>query len=250
MLRLPVSGLEVRLREPDGADEVLLREMAGSAVTMALALLPRLADGADWPALAVTDFEFLLLGLRAQILGDRLALGLVCPGCGTRVEIAVPIAAYLDGTTPRRPKDVTPDAARTGWYCCADVRFRLPTAGDQAAVIGRPDAARRLAGRCLDPAHLKGPQLRVVERAMGAMAPEVSRPIRGACPECAARVEAPLYVTRLVISELYRDAAGVYDDVDLIAQAYHWPEAEIMALPRRRRRAYAERARRARPLAA
>lgn len=80
---------------------------------------------------------------------------------------------------------------------------------------------------------------------MAAMAPEVSRPVAGTCPDCAAAVQAPLHVARVVLGELRRAAGAVHDDVDLIARTYHWPEAEILALPQDRRRAYAERIRRA-----
>ena len=89
-----------------------------------------------------------------------------------------------------------------------------------------------------------------IERVMAAMAPDVSRPIAGDCPACGATVEAPLHVARVVVGELRRAAAAVHDDVDLIARSYHWPEATILALPQDRRRAYAERIRRAQARAA
>jgi hypothetical protein len=246
MVRLPISDLEVTLREPDGADELLLREMSGSPTTVALALLPRLAGSGEWEALTVTDFEILLLGLRSQLFGDFLALGLICPTCGARIEIGFRVAAYLQGIEPRRPAGVTPHPDRPSWFRFGEASFCLPTAGDQVAVVGQPRAAHLLAQRCIDPPELGRRQLNAVERVMAAMAPEVSRPVKGNCPECSATVEAPLHITRLVISELYRVAAAVYDEVDLIAQSYHWPEPTILALPRRRRKAYAERGRRAR----
>ena len=80
---------------------------------------------------------------------------------------------------------------------------------------------------------------------MAAIAPEVSRSLTGSCPECGEAVEAPLHISRLVASELTREAAGLYDEVDLIARAYHWREADILNMPRQRRRAYADRIRRA-----
>jgi hypothetical protein len=76
------------------------------------------------------------------------------------------------------------------------------------------------------------------------MAPEISRPLAGICPSCEATVEAPLHVARIVVAELRRAAGAVHDDIDLIARTYHWPEADILALPQDRRRAYVERIRR------
>jgi hypothetical protein len=151
---------------------------------------------------------------------------------------------------PRAVAGVAPDPERPGWFRLDGAGFRLPTAGDQAAVARMAQSTRHLAERCLD-ATARAPYRRArVERAMAAMAPEVSRPIAGECPACATSVRAPLHVARVVVGELRRAAATVHDEVDLIARAYHWPEATILALPQDRRRAYAERIRRAQAHAA
>ena len=227
MTRLPVSNLEVSLRQPDGADELVLRETAGSAVSQALALLTRLSDAEDCTQLTVTDFEVLLLALRVQVLGEGWDLGFACPDCAARVEVSFHLADYLGHIRPRRPADVSDAPGRPGWHTCRGVAFRLPTACDQAAVSDLADPIRTLTERCIDPPR---PPTRVrarIERVMAAMAPEVSRPLAGRCPACGATVEAPLHVTRLVVGELTRELANLHEDVHLIARAYHWREAEI-----------------------
>ena len=250
MVRLPVSGLEAAPRPPTGSDELVVREMSGPPVARAIALARRLAGPGDWADLTVTDFEMLMLAIRVQAQGEAVDLGLTCPGCRARVEIGFRIPDFASVPTPRRPASVTPDADRPGWFRLGETRFRLPTAGDQAAVAERADAVKALIARCFDPPKPPPKDRMRIERAMAAMAPEISRPITGQCPECGRAVEAPLHVTRLVIAEIIRDAAGLHDEVDLIAQAYHWPEADILALPRVRRRSYAERIRQSRPWAA
>ena len=250
MTRLPVSGLEAALRPPTGSDELAVREMVGSPVARAIALAERLCGPGDWAGLTVTDFEVLMLAVRARTQGETVDLGLTCPGCRARVEIGFHIADFARIPAPRMPANVTPDPDRPGWFRLDETRFRLPTAGDQAAVAERPDAVRALTARCIDPPRPPAKDRVRIERAMAAMAPEVSRPIAGQCPECGRTVEAPLHVTRLVVAEIVRDAAGLHDEVDLIAQAYHWPEADILALPRARRRGYAERIRQSRQRAA
>ena len=245
MGRLPVSGLEPALRQPDGADELALREATGSVVSRALVLLSRLSDQADWSALTVTDFEVLLLTLRGQVLGEACDLGFACPHCAERVEVSFRLADYVRDIAPRRPSAVSDVPGRSGWFTCEGVQFRLPTSGDQAAVADRPDAARRLGERCIDAARPPARLRARIERMMAALAPEVSRPMSGQCPSCGALVSAPLHVTRLVVGELSREAASLHDEVDLIARAYHWPEAEILRLPRLRRQAYADRIRQA-----
>lgn len=245
MTLLPVSGLTPDLRHPNGADELALCEATGSAVSRSLKLLSRLSDRDDWDALTVTDFEVTLLQLREQVLGQACDLGFSCPLCRERVEVSFRIADFLDGIVAHRPTGVDPVPGISGWFRCAGVKFRLPTAGDQAAVEGDPNALERLLERCVAPPLPPARLRKRIERAMEAMAPEVSRPLVGTCPGCGETVSAALHVARLVVSEFVRDAASLHDDVDLIARAYHWPEAEILQLPRRRRRAYAERIRQA-----
>lgn len=254
MSLLPVSGAEVALRAPDGNDDMLLQEAGGGAVEVALALLPRLAAEPDrtrdFAALTVTDFETLLLALRAARFGPKLALAFACPACRARVEVDLRIDDYLAGVRPRAVAGVAADPQRPGWFRLDGAGFRLPTAGDQAAVAGVAEPGRHLAERCLDAAARAPRQRAQVERAMAAMAPEVSRPIAGECPACGTAVRAPLHVARVVVGELRRAAGAVHDEVDLIARAYHWPETMILALPQDRRRAYAERIRRAQAHAA
>ena len=50
----------------------------------------------------------------------------------------------------------------------------------------------------------------------------------------------PLNVPRLVMDELRARAGEVHEEIHVIAAAYHWAEAAILAMPQSRRRAYAE----------
>lgn len=243
MTLLPVSGRTPDLRHPNGADELALCETSGSDVARSLKLLSRLSEDNDWDTLTVTDFEVALLRLREQVIGQTCDLGFLCPLCRERIEVSFRIADYLESVVAHRPAGVTPDPGTSGWFRLGGARFRLPTVGDQVAVEGTPNALERLLERCfappLPPARLR----QRIERAMEAMAPEVSRALAGTCPDCGEDVSAPLHIARLVVSEFVRDAESLHDDVDLIARSYHWLEAEILQLPRRRRRAYAERIR-------
>jgi hypothetical protein len=248
---LPASGVQIALRDPGGADELLLHESHSQPIETALALLARLGgDQADWPGLVITDFEHLLLSLRAARFGPRMALGFVCPQCQARAEVNFRVADLQDSVSPRCPASVTADADRPGWYQTGEAAFRLPTAADLAAAAAASDPAAVLAGRCLGASARARSQRARVERLMASMAPELSRQIAAACPECAAAVAVMLSVPRVVIAELKREAAQLYEEIDLIAGTYHWPEAEILALPQPRRRAYADRIRRAQAKAA
>ena len=45
---------------------------------------------------------------------------------------------------------------------------------------------------------------------------------------------------QFTLRELRDQAVFIYEDTHLLAEHYHWPEAEILALPRERRLRYAQ----------
>lgn len=255
MLFLPVCGAMVEFSLPDGADDLAVLETQGSVVAQGLAILTRLARVRPkdpvaeraWSELTVTDFEYALLALRARLLGDRIACAFDCliPGCGERVEAEFRSADLLAEVRPRRPRGLIAEEERPGWFRLLGeaAAFRLPTAGDQAKVIGRAQAVQRLQELCIDPPEIGARKRARIEIAMEQLAPPVSRPIAGRCPACGGALTASLHVPRLVTAELKAAIAGVYDEIHLIARAYQWSEAGILALPRLRRQRYAERIR-------
>ena len=261
-MQLPVSGLEVKFRAPDGNDDLAILEATGGVVERALAALPRLArtkeqDNAgavnqpSWAALTVTDFEATLLGLRSFLFGDtvRCLFRDRSHQCVERMELEFSIAAFLEEVHPAAPRGVRPVEGDRIWFWMTGnddpgVRFRLPAVDDQVRVLGERRPAALLARRCIDAENIGARRLARIERAMEALAPLVSRPLKGNCPGCGQPLTVPLHVPRLVMDELQKSAAGVYEEVHAIAAAYHWDEAAVLAMPQRRRRAYAEAIRR------
>lgn len=253
-MKLPVSGMDVVFRAPDGTDDLALLESAGGPMEHALVALERLArvagresDRALWAALTVTDFEAALLGLRRFLLGDTVACVFRCTqeNCGERMAPDFSIAAFLADVNPRVPRKVESSEDRPGWFALSangdgKVWFRLPAVEDQLEVMGRPRARDLLMQRCVDAGKLKARGLGRVEHAMETMAPLVSRPLAGNCPECGAPVTMPMHVPRLVMDEIKASAAGVHEEIHTIAAAYHWDEATILAMPQSRRQMYTE----------
>jgi len=263
-MNLPVSSVKLRFRAPDGSDDLAILEATGSAVERALAILPRLVEVVGpvdqsvpmdthefWAALTVTDFETALLGLRRFLFGDTVACMFRdnSHDCRERLEVEFSITAFLADARPTAQPEVERAEGDPPWFHLSGkrkqkVRFRLPSVEDQVAVLGEPEAAVILARRCIDSPDLKPRTLAHVEQVMEGMAPQVSRPLTGQCPECDQSVTVPLHVSRLVMDELQYAAAGVHGEIDAIAAAYHWREDDILALPQRRRHAYAEMIRR------
>jgi hypothetical protein len=94
--------------------------------------------------------------------------------------------------------------------------------------------------RCVRPADPPRRLLRRIENALDALAPSPATDLQGVCPECGENFELRFDPQSFSLREMREQAAFIYEDVHLIAQHYRWSEAEIMALPRRRRLRYAE----------
>jgi hypothetical protein len=251
----PLSGLTIALREPTGADDLLLAEYRGDDPRLVLRLVERVADAdVDWGELAVFDIDTLILRLRQVVIGDRVSSHVTCADCGGQAELSFGIETYLthhrphEGALQKRNWRVSgPDDA--GWHRLTGAggiqpRFRLPTLNDQIAVADAPDAPLALAQRCVEPQPLPPKLAARVETALRAYAPPLAGPLRGACPDCGAAIEARFEARQYCLRELSYRARFVYDDVGTLAERYHWSERAILAMPYTRRVQYAERARR------
>jgi hypothetical protein len=250
-VRLPVSGVEVEVRQPAGTEDVLLAEAATLDMDLALALVSavtRTPGGAaiHWDVLPHTDLDTLLLLTRCAVFGDLVRAIVRCPAeeCRATVAVAFSTAEYLDHHRPRPAPGIESDDA-PGWWRLAgsDVRFRPPAAVDIAAVVGNPRPERSLLNRCVRPTGVRAATRRRVERAMERLAPTLVGELTGDCPECGAVVAMRFDPLQFCLQELSDQAPSVFEDIHLLASVYHWPEPEILALPRRRRARYADMAR-------
>jgi predicted RNA-binding Zn-ribbon protein involved in translation (DUF1610 family) len=247
-LRLPVSGLAIELRAPTGADDLLLAEAPAGDWQLALRLLDRLVTSPDGPidlgALTVTDGDALLMFLRRDQGLDWLRANVACPDCGEPMEVAFSAGEYLEHHEPRAPDGVVA-LADPGWFALdgTDISFRLPRVNDLVELAGSKDAENELVRRCVRPAPISAPRLAEVEAGMEALAPSLSRELKASCPSCGHELLVELDVQLYCTAELRLLARSVFDDVYEIATSFHWPESEILALPRDRRIRYAELAR-------
>ncbi|HZM83327.1 MAG TPA: hypothetical protein VFC19_47035 [Candidatus Limnocylindrales bacterium] len=176
-----------------------------------------------------------LLELHASNFGDRLDGVAVCPGCGTEVELNVPVAELVSGMPspePVEPFDVDG----------VTVRWRLPGGADLA-----------LSARCADPAQgavlllerisgagLSGPVRAALAQRVAAADPFADITFDFACPDCETTWESPLDVGDFVWARLRSTARRLLGEVDELARAYGWSEGQVLALSQQRRNSYLE----------
>lgn len=227
-----------------GATEMLLAELASPAlsqperVTRFLAATiseigGRPVDREAAAALSVGDRQHLVRRIGAAMGRDLVWLNSACSACGAAFDI--PIRQSQLPVKPAGPAypEVTVELGGE------PVRLRAPTGADQAAVADLDgEAAVTALLRRLAPAtagrDLQVAEQQALEEAVEQIAPEVALEALARCPECGAEnlVAIDPYLT------LQLAGGEIYDDVHILARSYHWCEADILALPRDRRKRY------------
>jgi hypothetical protein len=193
-------------------------------------------------SLTVGDRQFLTRQLAALLGRDGLWLTAACAACGADYDCHVE-----QSKLPAKPAGESPEVEiETSLGRC---RFRPLNGGDQEAVAGLDDGTRALstlARRCLvavgerelgpgEAAELELDEedLASVDRALEDAAPEATVWIQAACPDCGE--------TNQVWVDPYDCLDGgdeLFAEIHQLASSYHWSEAEILALPPKRRRLY------------
>ncbi len=245
------------LRPLTGHGELMLADAAAGPDAMSdllAGVIERLGDydrvdGALAAELTRGDRQVLVLHLRAGLYGDRLSLVVRCPSpaCGALSDVDLGIAGMLPAPAPPRP-----------WIECdtpgGRAQVREPTGADDA-VVERHAGARAaksallwsrlvvLDGRPLTdeqwpslPAATR--QAIAIALAADSRAPELVFLAR--CPTCRAGIEMVIDPFALLARELRLGGDRLLAEVHALAFHYHWPESEILALPRPRRWRYLE----------
>lgn len=196
----------------------------------------------DEPAeLTVGRRDELLLDLRERTFGSRLAAGGRCAACGESVEFSLD-ADELHVAESEPPAELSLAVDRY------ELRFRLATGGDLAAVSRAPSAeiARgRLLERCVVEARHDGAEVPVatlppavtvaLAERMAAADPQADVALALTCPACGHSWTAAFDPASFLWSELDTWARQTLHDVHTLATAYGWSESEVLALGARRR---------------
>ena len=230
------------LREMRGEDE---ESVASTDSEAAIALLDRLLLAQPGAAVApghaceltIADRDQLLADAQLAELGGRIDSTVQCGTCGKPFDIDFDLAALITSLRPDQPAGA---AAREsgGVYRLGDGRrFRLPRGEDERAVAGLPlaDAERALLQRCLVEGELGG-DASAVSEAMRAVGPLLDVEVGATCAECGHEQSVRFDLQHYLLSEILDQRTQRTREVHQIASVYRWSLAEILSLPRARRK--------------
>jgi hypothetical protein len=171
--------------------------------------------------------------------GDPVETVLACEGCGTPIEVPVPVDDLL-GAAPV-------DASRGHASAAAGSRATIPTVDDVASAAARgADAASVLARACGVDA-LTRPERQRALQALDEAHPLLAPAVVIVCPACGHGAEAAIDAVDLAWAVVAERARAFLDDVVVLARAYGWSEAEVLAVPADRRARYRRAAEEAEP---
>jgi hypothetical protein len=189
-----------------------------------------------------------LLRLRSRFFGPAQPLRCDCPACGVASDFTVDCDALSRALLPA-PGAIQPqrlDAA--GWRVefrvpdAADLRAAARRSGDEAsfvhALLQRCVSSCECAGTQRPPHELPAPVAEALSRRMEELEPGATVSFDLACPECRHAWSASMDVGAVLWSEIELGAERMLLDVDALARAYGWSEAQVLGLSPTRRAAY------------
>lgn len=188
-----------------------------------------------------------LLRLRECNFGPSIKGSAACPACGLQLELDFRVADVQVASPVRAPDRL---AVRRGDY---EASFRLPNSQDLTELPAGGDEAalkRALLQRCLlEIKHAGVPiaadQLpaevtQAISERMAESDPQANLQLTLVCPQCTHRWQEPLDIVSFLWSEIQAWSVRLLREAHVLASAYGWAEADILAMSPWRRQSYLE----------
>lgn len=215
-----------------------------------LALLDVASPDVDQVSLAelgIGERDALLLRLRQELFGSHICALAVCAGCEERVELSFDLSEVCI-SAPREVKDRLTVSLEQ-----YQVEFRLPTSRDLLVLSEPEDMERKrkrllerivlraeCSGRSIAAQDLPKELVAVMESEMQAADPRAEVTLKLCCQACGHEWSELFDVGSFLWKEVDAWALRLLREVHLLARAYGWREADILAMTPWRRHAYLE----------
>jgi hypothetical protein len=225
--------------------EVWERGSGRPPVERALVMLSACTDepAGSLPALTVGQRDVRLMAMYRRLFGETLSAFAECPQCSERLEYSM----------STRDLNITREIPADGenlTLVCGDcsLRLRLPNSLDlRVASQCRTVAEARtlLAQRCIVTASVDVEELpdSIVEKIAARLAeadPLAEMLIHLTCTACRHQWQTVLDIEQFLWIKVASLAKRLLREVHVLARAYGWPEAEILAMTATRRQFYLE----------
>jgi hypothetical protein len=187
-----------------------------------------------------------LLQLREMLMGPHLSALVACPHCAHQLELAFNVSEIL-----AQPSEGAESYALD--FAGYIVRFRLPNSSDVAAIATETDlqlARQQLFYQCVLQVSREGESttadqlpedvILAVGQRMALIDAQADVQLALTCPGCAHAWAAAFDIVSYLWSEINAWAVRMLREIHLLASAYGWREADILALSPLRRQLYLE----------
>lgn len=191
-----------------------------------------------------------LLAIREQTFGSHLQGTAACPACQEQLEFGLTVSEIRTATT--LPHFTTPEPIQLA-IAGYTLRCRLPTTNDLLALpqSGNLDHNKQqlverfvleasLDGAVIAPSALPANIISDLIQQLAAADPQAEIILNLTCPACRHQWSLLFDIAAFFWTEIAVQAQRLLQEVHLLASAYGWREADILALSSRRRNAYLE----------
>jgi hypothetical protein len=183
--------------------------------------------------LTIGERDRRLLALRRRLFGGAFEAAATCVGCHATLEVSFAADQLLAGGDPRATADVVVDG-RT-------IALRQPNTEDLLDALAQEPGRRATAllERCAGADVLESARDRVQQR-MADIDPMALVEMQLTCPDCRIEWIVAFDIASYLWAEVSDRAMRLLRDVNTLARAYGWSEADILTLAPRRRQMYLE----------
>jgi T4 bacteriophage base plate protein len=193
--------------------------------------------------LSIGQRDALLLTLREWTFGSQIQSLATCGKCGEHLELNFSVADIC--TSSPTPSE-TFSLQVAGW----EIEFRLPNSLDLMAIASLHTQPCTLLERCLLQVR-EQEEIQPVEKLpteiastvvtqMAKLDPQADVQLKLCCPACSHQWLSTFDIVTFFWSEIHAWAVRTLREVHILASAYGWGEAEILAMTPYRRQLYLE----------